>query len=374
MYQMMSAVVCNREATQLSSFPQPTYASWKSQMHGNVKRFDGSHVYRHRKSNFISPTCGDSQWSKPFLGKSSSSVSPRFRSAPMPSRAERRELFINSSHRMSLPVWPSNHINKSKEVCVTQPNSVNAVTSSSIKTTNAAAEQKTMKYYNMTDAKNNDEQPYDTAARYFTKEKDFIDHRVRIKSYNVMRDFVPFHASEDLVWSKREQKILNVISTANADILCLQECIDLPNFPIVNFLVKLKLIGYDYMEFYDRSGINNKILRVVTAWRRGMFTRVTEKTMWLSPDESNPTPAYTWAQRVARPVGLLCLKNKNTNTCFWIANTHLGHSLRERVNSMKLLPWLLEKHTKDIMCKNTDDSVQQQQQQQQFATHPRWRF
>jgi endonuclease/exonuclease/phosphatase family metal-dependent hydrolase len=359
---MMSAVSYKKETSHVSRFSQPTYASWRFQLHGETRRrgrklsndfFDIAPKLTAHKSkttflvhgNMYSPL-------KSSLPKTTEN-SLRFHTIVMPTRTETRSVPALSGNHISLPVWPSYQIVKQTKTKVLTTHHVENTTSQQpgaqnrlpLQTEYVVVDQQTQMESCMMSATT---QVHTNNKQLLPNDTQFLHRHVRVKTYNIMRDFMHFHSSDDLSWDKREKKILNVIASADADVVCLQECINLPHFPIVNFLVKLEMLGYDYIEFYDRSGINSKILRVVTAWKRGVFKSIVEKTMWLSPDESNPTPAYSWSQRVARPVGLVCLKNTKTATVFWVANTHLGHATRERVNSMKLLPWLLEKHTQNV--------------------------
>lgn len=167
-----------------------------------------------------------------------------------------------------------------------------------------------------------------------------------VMTWNIMRDFPHFHSSNPaFAWHNREPRIIALIKDVNADIIGLQECIDLPGEPILKFLHKLKSLGYDFEIFTDMYGNNDKQLKVVTLWKRDSIYKHSSYTRWLSPQCQDSKPAVEWHQKVARPVGVSCFMHMHSNKPMWIWNTHLGHSEFEKEMSCNLLIDLIAERT-----------------------------
>lgn len=174
-----------------------------------------------------------------------------------------------------------------------------------------------------------------------------VNASYRVMSYNIMRDDLhENHRSQKYKWKFRERRLLKVILDADSDIVCLQECRDLPQHPIVNFLKQLKVLGYDYSEHFDSNNIR---LRVVTLWKRGIFKLLHTRTFWLNSDNVESSTFFTEEakklHKTIRPIGFdILIPQVNTNhktTPIHVWNTHLGHTTAEKNWSVDILPKLM---------------------------------
>jgi endonuclease/exonuclease/phosphatase family metal-dependent hydrolase len=163
-----------------------------------------------------------------------------------------------------------------------------------------------------------------------------------VMTWNLMRDFPHFLSPNPaFAWHNREPRIIKIIQDVDPDILTLQECIDLPQEPILRFLNKLKPLGYDFEIFTDVQGKNHKQLKVVTCWKQNSIYRHSSRTLWLSPTPTDSQPASAWRQKVARPIGVSCFMHSFSDRPLWVWNTHLGHSEIEKKLSCELLVQLM---------------------------------
>lgn len=169
---------------------------------------------------------------------------------------------------------------------------------------------------------------------------------IRIASYNIMRDFVHEEHTNHLKWHQREDRILKTIANIDADILCLQECNDLPNYDILSFLEKLSdQLHYTYSVHTDTQNNNTKKLRVTTLYKSPIQC-VEKQTFWLSPNPISSVPAYEWQQKVARPIGMNAFTIPTTkDKLLYVWNTHFGHHFDEKHKSALLVPQLMKKYT-----------------------------
>jgi len=161
---------------------------------------------------------------------------------------------------------------------------------------------------------------------------------IRIMSINLMRDM--WHKC---TWKERVPKIIRLIELKNPDIIGFQECIDIPNHPLTEFLDELKKIGYRVDVHFDFSP-NNKIkLAVVNAWKKEKhIKKIFYRTLWLSPTPWSSVPATSWGQKIARPIGVNAFRIRGFMHPLCIVNTHFGHSSFEKERSAELLPGLIQ--------------------------------
>ncbi len=146
-------------------------------------------------------------------------------------------------------------------------------------------------------------------------------------------------------WCNREERVVKLLIDINADLVMLQECRDLDGHPIQTFLDKLQNCGYSHSVHYDRSGLNQKLLKVVTLWKTNVFNLQESHTLWLGPNPASPIPALEWNQKVARPIGINKLLHLPSRRAVWSFNTHFGYHDLEKMESCKLLPWCVSQLT-----------------------------
>jgi len=140
--------------------------------------------------------------------------------------------------------------------------------------------------------------------------------RIRVATYNIMRD--SRHESiGTFKWSNRESRIKALLYDMNADILCLQECRDLPDHAMAPFLHLNMAPQYRFS--IHASDKQLKQLKVVTLWKANAFTLVHSHTFWL-----NRAIVHCMAPKLSRPIGLDILLHNSTGAILWVFNTHFG--------------------------------------------------
>ena len=198
--------------------------------------------------------------------------------------------------------------------------------------------------------------------------------KISVLTYNVLRDNL-HESSPSRCFEARAEALYRVIRDADADVLCLQECRDLPDGRgIEPFLERLRTeAGYAYQVHGDAAGgggggrLDNKVLKVATLWKADVFACEQSRTFWLNAQNcASPLPAAEWGQRVARPLGANRLRLRPSPSLrsrprdstaadgadgedgaeedgrvLDVWNTHLGHGFLEKLNSARLLPRLM---------------------------------
>ena len=166
---------------------------------------------------------------------------------------------------------------------------------------------------------------------------------ISLMTFNIMRDD-RVNQIPHLSWKSREERIIKIIQDANPDILCLQECRDLPNEKIENFLNKLKSNQYNY---FIHSNKSKSRLKLATLWKYEKFHFIFGKTYFLN---ENVEKKYL----EKRPLGLLVLKpanniNQNNNPYLFIYNSHFGHDKEEKDITVKLVPEMINYHIEEFL-------------------------
>jgi endonuclease/exonuclease/phosphatase family metal-dependent hydrolase len=167
----------------------------------------------------------------------------------------------------------------------------------------------------------------------------------RVATYNLMRD--DYHErNRGLQWRNREDRIIKLIKDIDADIIALQECRDIPNYPIKPFLDRLVNMGYSYSEHYNKFTTDKKakLLRVVTLWKPSKFTLQQSTTFWLPEYACSVNKPYdNNSQPIARPLGLDILYYNVNSKPISIWNTHFPHSDDAKLCCVNVLPRMINK-------------------------------
>ena len=152
-------------------------------------------------------------------------------------------------------------------------------------------------------------------------------NNISVVSYNIRCDN-PSDKNEKS-WKYRAGLVAEILQTASPSIICMQEV----KHSQLKFL-KRYLAGYDCVYTFRDNYYLSECLPIF--YRTDLYELINFKTFWLSdtPEEMS----NTWQGYYFRICTYAVLKEKATNKCFVVANTHLDYKTNEiKLKSVKLI-------------------------------------
>ena len=151
---------------------------------------------------------------------------------------------------------------------------------------------------------------------------------IRVMTYNIRLDTPADSVNQ---WPKRTQKVFDLISKYDPDILGVQEAIHHQLMDLVKNLPQ-----YDYVGVGRDDGKTKGEFSAIL-YKKERFNVLLQGTFWLS-ETPNVPGSKSWDAAITRVASWAKLKDKRTNKEFLLINTHFDHIGKEaRRHSASLL-------------------------------------
>jgi len=166
----------------------------------------------------------------------------------------------------------------------------------------------------------------DTGYSFAQQSKDSARIDVRVMSFNIRNG----RANDgDNSWKNRQKFVSDVIRDAKLDVAGLQEAF---RFQLDDLRKQLP----DFNEVGEGRDGGRKGEYSAILYRGNRFTALESGTFWLS--DTPEVKSRHWGNRYLRICTWVRLKDKNTNQCFYVYNTHFDHqSQNARLKSAQLI-------------------------------------
>ena len=177
---------------------------------------------------------------------------------------------------------------------------------------------------------------------------------VQFMTYNIRFDNPQDGVNE---WSKRKQKVTDLIQRAHPDIIGVQEALHHQLEDLVKMLPEFTYVGVGR----DDGKAKGEFSAIL--YRKDKFEAVESNTFWLSETPDVPG-SKNWDAMITRVATWIKLKDKKTKTDFMVINTHFDHiGVEARKQSALLLKSFVRKLpltlpvvvTGDFNCERTDE-------------------
>jgi len=130
-------------------------------------------------------------------------------------------------------------------------------------------------------------------------------------------------------WNDRKALVFNVVKAQNADIICLQEVLEVQNNDFKKAFPSYTSFGFEGPEMDEfTDGEYHLIAKNPILFNHRKFDFVSGGTYWLS-ETPHLGGSMSWGTSRARHVNWVRLKDKKTGKVFRVLNAHLDHKSDE---------------------------------------------